>query len=184
MHVLITQHDSKINHLVDDLQDKLRSIRTGRASIGLIDNLVVNVYDSKLSLKEVASVNLQDPRTLLIDVWDKSILKDIEKSLQAANLGLSVVNDGKNIRVIVPLLTEETRKELVKTVHQKVENSKIALRQIRNTIKDSILAAVKSKEITEDEKYAIQKHLDDYINKYTTTLDNMGLDKEKEITRI
>lgn len=169
---------------IDHLAQELGAMRTGRAHGALVENISVDAYGSLTPLKQLASISIPDARTITIVPWDKSILKDIEKAIVGANTGLTPMNDGSVVRVPIPALTEEGRKNLVKIVWQKVEQAKIGIRTIRDKIKEEIIKAEKAKELTEDDRYVLVKELDEITKEYTAKAESAGTAKEKEILTI
>jgi len=169
---------------IDHLTQELAAMRTGRAHGALVENIPVDAYGSLTPLKQLASISIPDARTIVIAPWDKSILKDIEKAIVGANTGLTTMNDGVVVRVPVPTLTEESRKNLVKIVWQKVEQAKIGIRTLRDKIKEEIGKEEKAKTITEDDRYGMIKELDEVTKEYTAQAETSGDTKEKEILTI
>ncbi len=169
---------------IDHLMQELSAMRTGRAHSALVENISVDAYGSLTPLKQLASVSIPDARTIVISPWDKSILKDIEKAIITANTGLTSMNDGSVVRVPISTLTEESRKNLVKIVWQKVEQAKIGVRTLRDKIKEEIGKEEKAKTITEDDRYNLIKELDEITKEYTTQAESAGNTKEKEILTI
>ena len=166
-----------INHTQEDLS----SIRTNRATPALVENIRVDVYGSKMPLIQVASITVPEPKQLLVEPWDKNILKDAEKAIETASLGLSVKNEGSCLRLSIPLMTEESRQQIVKVLHEKIENGRIGLRNVRDKIKEEIITAERTKEIGEDEKYKLIEELDKMTRNFTDEINEIGQHKEKEI---
>ena len=163
------------------LEDELKNLRTGRASVSLVEGLMVETYGSLSQLQHLASPRVPAARSILISPWDKSILKDIEKSLLAANLGVNPVNDGSAIRLVLPTLTEENRKALVKIVGQKVEQSKIAIRALRDGLREEVQKSEKLNEITEDDRYDLYKQIDEMTKLVSARAEEFGTRKEQDI---
>lgn len=163
------------------LRDELRGLRTGRAHASLIEGVMVEAYGSLSALQHIASISIPDARTILISPWDASILKDVEKALLGANIGISPVNDGVAIRLVLPVLTEDNRKALVRIVGQKVEQAKIAIRSYRDSLRDEVHKAEKAREITEDDRYDLYKKIDEMTKFYTTQAEELGAKKEEDI---
>lgn len=170
--------------VVESLQRDLGSLRTGRASIALVEDVEVEAYGAKMPLKGVASLSTPDARTLLIEPWDKSVLKDIERALIAANLGINPVVDGTAVRLMMPQLTEESRKELIKIMKTKLEEYRQRLRRVRDEAKERILAAEREKDLSEDERFRQQELLDKMAGEFTEEIKKIGESKEKEIMTI
>lgn len=169
---------------IDFFKKDISSLRTGRANPGLLDGVLVEAYGSKMPLNGVASISVADAKSILLTPYDKSVLKDIEKALIEADLGLGVVNEGDKIRMTVPLMTEENRKNLVKKLNEKMEEARIAIRQIRDEIKNSIEEAEKNKETSEDDKFRFIKELDEEVKKKNDELKELRDKKETDIMTI
>ncbi len=166
------------------LTEELGTLRIGRANPLIVENIYAEAYGVKTPLKQLASIAVPEARTLLITPWDKNIIKDIEKGIVLANIGINPVNEGNHIRLTVPALTEESRKELVKAVGEKMEKTKIAMRQLRDKIKDDIAKQEKDGQLTQDDKYDLQKKLDDMVKDYHEKIKDLGEKKAKEIMTI
>jgi len=166
---------------LDHLRSELSKLRVGRASATMVDSVRVDVYGSQMSLKEVAALATPDPKTITIQPWDRSLFGEIEKAILAANLGLTPMNDGKIIRINMPPLTEERRKDFVKQISKEGEAAKVAVRNIR---RDAMDALKKDKEMTEDNQRRsqdeIQKMTDQFIQEIDKTIDS----KTKEVMTI
>lgn len=163
------------------LTDSLATLRVGRANPIMVENILVDVYGAQTPLKQMASITVPEARTILVAPWDKAIIKDIAKAIELANIGISPVNEGAQLRLTVPALTEESRKELVKSIGEKMEKTRIAIRQIRDKAKDNIVKQEKNKQLTEDDKYDLQKKLDELVKDYNEKIKAMGDKKEQEI---
>ena len=182
--VSIKQHRTEFQGVVDHLINELVTVRTGRANAALVDRVLVENYGAMTPIQHVASISVPDARTIMISPWDKTALKEIEKAIVAANLGVNPVNDGVAVRIAMPMMTEEVRKAQVKMVGHKVEQAKIALRGQRDKIKEEILSQEKSKEITEDDRYSLIEELDSAIKEFTAVLEQTGKTKETDIMEI
>ena len=150
MDEIINNHKENFEKNIRDLKDDLATLRVGRANPLMVENILVLAYGVKTPIKQLASITIPEARTILVQPWDKTIIKDIEKSLAEANLGISPVNEGQQIRLSIPPLTEESRKELTKSVGEKTERARVAIRQLRDKVRDEIVKKEKNKEITED----------------------------------
>lgn len=159
-------------------------MRTGRASAAIVEDIMVEAYGTHQTLKSLASINIPDAKTVNIDPWDKSILSAVEKAVRDCGLGLSPVNTGSQVRIFLPELTSERRNELIKILHQKEEAARIALRKVREEIKEMIKAAEDDKEITEDEKYRLQEDLEKMVKEYNDKVKEIADKKEGEINTI
>lgn len=174
----------KFKQAIEFFEKEISSLRTGRANPSVLDGLHVEAYGTTMPLNGVGNIAVSDGRSLVITPWDKNVLKEIEKSIVAADLGLGVVNEGDKIRLTVPMLTEENRKELVKKLNTKMEDARIVIRQIRDEVKQAIEKAFEDKEISEDDKFRFVKELDETINDYNEELKTLRDHKEKEIMTV
>jgi ribosome recycling factor len=166
------------------LKEDLNTVRAGRANPSLLDKVMVEYYGSPTPLKNLANISVPDPRTLLITPFDPKAVSEIEKGINVANIGINPSNDGKCVRLIIPQVTEERRKELTKTVKKMGEDAKVAVRNIRRDANDDFKKLEKSHDITEDE---LKKALDDVqkaIDKTTKEIDDIVSAKEKEILEV
>ncbi len=159
-------------------------MRTGRASAALIEGIRVEIYGQSMDLKSNASITVPDNKTLQIEPWDKSIVKDIEKALIDANLGMMPNVAGTVIRLVMPPMNEENRKSMVKLVNQRAEGAKITMRNIREKIKGAIQADEKAKTISEDERKRLLEQLDKMVAEYNAKIEAFTEDKEKEIMTV
>jgi ribosome recycling factor len=179
-----TQVRSRMEKAVEDFRNELAGMRTGRANVHMLDSVNVDAYGSKMALNQVATVHAAEAQLITVQPWDPSLLGAVEKAIRSADLGLNPMNDGKIVRVPVPALTEERRKEMVKHLHKVLEEHRTAVRNVRRDGVDMVKRSTKDKKITEDdEKRAldeIQKLTDDEIKK----MDEMCKAKEKEILSV
>ncbi len=162
----------------------LSAIRTGRARPALVENLQVEYYGTPTALSQVASIKVPDARLLVIEPWDRSVLGGIEKAILKSDIGLNPSNDGTVIRLSFPPLTQERRQELVKVVHKKVEDGKIALRNIRRDAHEELRAMEKRKEISEDEEKRATEQLQKLVDRYIQQMEQIGKAKESELMEI
>lgn len=170
---------------IDHLRHEIDGLRTGRATPALVEDVLVEAYGTKQQLKALASIAVSDAKTLTIEPWDKSVLQSIETSIRNnASLGLNPVNDGKLIRLMLPDLTSDRRQELIKVLHQKLEQAKIAIRKSREDARDTILAAEKAKEIGEDDRFSLQEQVEDLVKEYYEKIKVIGEKKEAEIVKV
>lgn len=178
---IISIADEKMKKSITVLKHEFGSLKAGRANTSMLDRIRVESYGSLVPVSQVANVSSPEPRVLLIQPWDKSSMKEIEKAILKSDLGLNPSNDGSAIRLIIPELTEETRKNLIKIVKKTGEEAKVAIRSIRRDANDKIKVLKKSSEITEDEvkksEDIIQKETDKFIKEVDSLIDT----KEKEI---
>lgn len=180
----ISEHKSEFNKAIDFLKQDIAGLRTGRASTIMVEDVHVEAYGSRQPLKAVASISVSDAKTLVVDPWDKSLLAAVEKGLRDSGLGINPVNDGRLIRLCLPELTVERRQELIKVLHQKLENARVSIRKIREEIRDLIGEAEENKEISEDEKYRLQEDLDKMVKDFNEEIKQIGDKKEEEINAI
>lgn len=169
---------------LDFLKQDISSLRTGRATPAIVEDVFVEAYGTKQPLKAVASISVADAKTINIDPWDKGLMQAVELAIRNSDLGISPVNDGKLIRVSLPDLSTERRQELIKVLHKKLEQARIAMRKIREDVRDEIDKQEKDNNISEDEKYAEQDELEKVVKDYNDKVKEIGEDKEKEITTI
>lgn len=166
------------------LKDGLGSLRGTRATPAIVENVIVEAYGAKQPLKALAAIAVSDPKTLVIEPWDKSIIKDIEKAIQTAGIGVNPVNEGPLIRIALPPLTEESRKELVKIVRTRQEDARGAVKGIREKLRQTIIGEEKNKKISEDEKFRQLEKLDKIVGEYNDKIKGLGESKEKEIMTV
>ena len=184
MNEYITKHQEDFDKTVEHFKSELNNLRVGRANPSTIENVLVDSYGTKTPLLQVSSISVSDARSMTVEPWDKNLLKDIEKALTVANLGYSISVESTLVRVVVPQMTEENRKDIVKTLNEKLEASKVAVRAVREKVKEEITSAEKNKEITEDDKFDYIKELDEKTQELTKQLQEMGDAKEKEIMSV
>jgi ribosome recycling factor len=184
MSPLVTEHRLAFDKALEHLKLELQTIRSNRAHPSLVEDVKVAAYGSTSRLKELATITVPDPRTIQVQPWDKTILKDIERSLQEANLGLSVLNDGAVLRLTLPPLTSESRQALLKVLQQKLEAGRVQVRQIRERVREHIVKAERQKEIGEDDRYRAQEDLDEVAREYVEQVNALGSRKEEEITTV
>lgn len=169
---------------LDHVREELASIRTGRANPGLVENVTVMAYGSPMPIVQLASVTVQDNRTLVIQPWDKNVLKDIERALQQADLGMTPVNDGTVLRMTAPALTEERRKEFIKMLHQKLEAGRVAIRKIREDQLKDLKQGKQDGDMGEDEFNRQQKELQKAVDDVIAQIDSLGEKKEVELMTV
>jgi len=177
-------YESKMKKTVEVLQTLYSTIRAGRANPAVLDQIRVDYYGSPTPINQIASISTPDSRTLLIQPWDASSLKAIEKAIIASELGINPANDGRVLRLVFPQPTEERRKELIKQVHKAAEDSKVAIRNIRRDAVEHFKAQKKKSEITEDDLADTEKDLQKLTDKFITELDKVAEKKEAEIKEI
>ena len=169
---------------LDHLASEFATVRAGRANAGVLDHIQVEYYGSPTPIQQVASISSPDPRSLVIQPWDSSILKGIEKAILTSDLGINPTNDGKCIRLLFPQLTEERRKDLAKQVKKYGEECKVAIRNIRRDAMDTYKKQQKASEITEDDLKGLEKDMQELTDEYIKKVDDMTAKKEKELYAI
>ena len=181
---LLAQEETRMDKSIEALKHEFASIRTGRASVSLLDKVMVDYYGTPSPINQVANISVPEPRMILIAPWDKSMIGAIEKAILQSDLGLNPGNDGAQIRLVIPQLTEERRKEIVKVVHKKAEDAKVAIRNILRDANDAIKKEEKAKTITEDDAKdgldQIQKLTDAKIKQ----IDQLKDVKEKDVLEV
>jgi len=181
---LLTELKAKMQKSVDGLAKELATIRAGRASPGLLDNVTVDYHGVPTPLRQLASISIPEANLIVIQPWDRASLRDIEKAILTANLGLNPSNDGNVVRVVIPPLSEERRKELVKFVSKLVEERRVAIRNIRRDGIEKLRQMAKNKEISEDELKINNKKVDQLTEVYIEKASEVGKAKEKEILEV
>ena len=174
----------RFQQVVEHLEQDLKAIRTGRANAALIENITVDAYGSSMDLKSVAAISIPDFKTIQIEAWDKNLIKDIEKAIIAANIGLNPNVAGAVIRLIMPAPTEETRRDTVKRVHALGEQTRKGIRNVREEVRDAVLKAEKEKEISEVERFRECEQLDKISHEWNGRIDAAVKSKEEEIMTV
>lgn len=178
------EYENKMKKTVEALQNQYAIIRAGRANPSILDQIKVEYYGTPTPINQIASVSTPDPRTLMIQPWDASSLKLIEKAIQTSDLGINPTNDGRFLRLVFPQPTEERRKELIKQVSKHSEDAKVAIRNIRRDAVEFYKAQKKKSEITEDDLADTEKDLQKLTDNYIKELDKVAEKKEQEIKEI
>jgi ribosome recycling factor len=176
--------EQKMQKSLEALKNDLAKVRTGRAHTGLLDHIQVEYYGSMVPLSQVANVTLVDARTIGVQPWEKPMVAKVEKAIRDSDLGLNPATQGELIRVPMPALTEERRKELIKVVKHEGENAKVAVRNLRRDANTSLKDAVKAKEISEDDERRSQDDIQKLTDKYVTEIDKMLAQKESELMAV
>ena len=176
--------EDRMQKTIDAIQRELASIRTGKASISLVEGIKVDYYGNLTPLSQVASITIPDPKLLVIQPWEKKLIPEITKAIQKSNLGLNPLTDANVIRLPIPPLTEERRRDLVKLVKKISEEGKIALRNIRREANDQTKKAEKEKKISEDDSRKAQEKVQEITDKYIQFIDNSVKKKEEEMMEI
>lgn len=184
MQELFKKTEEKMNKTIEALEREYKSIRAGRATAAVLERVTVDYYGVPTPVQQMAAISIPEARTLLIQPWDASTLKEIEKAILTSEIGINPQNDGKIIRLNFPPLTEERRKEIVKEVRKKGEDSKVAIRNQRRTALDDLKALKKGNEITEDDEKDGEKKIQNLTDKFCKEIDSVAEAKEKEIMEI
>ena len=181
---IIKDAESRMSKAIDALRNELATIRAGRANPALLDRVTVEYYGAETPLKQLAGITAPEARLLVVQPYDKSILNEIEKAILKADLGLTPANDGSVIRIAIPPLTEERRKELVKLVKKAAEDAKVAVRNVRRDANDSLKKSEKDGEITEDDLRRYSDDIQKLTDKHIAKIDEIAANKEKEIMEV
>lgn len=177
-------YEEKMQKTISAFQNEMNSIRAGRANPAVLDRVSVDYYGTPTPIAQVGSISVPEPHMIMIQPWDASIVKEVEKAIIKSEIGITPNSDGKVIRLAFPPLTEERRKELVKTVSKKTEESKVAVRNVRRDALDDFKNKKKNSEITEDDLKGAEKDIQDLTDRYCKELDRLSAAKEKEIMEI
>lgn len=180
----LNQYEEKMGKSLSVLESDFASIRAGRANPAILDKVTVEYYGVATPLTQIGNVSVPDPRSILIQPWDASIVKEVEKAILASDIGITPNNDGKSIRLNFPPLTEERRKDLVKGIKKKGEDTKVAVRSIRRDAMEAFKLDKKNGEITEDDLKEIEKDVQKITDKYIKYIDDAVSKKEKEIMEV
>jgi ribosome recycling factor len=181
---VIIEMADKMEKSVDSFKNELSKVRTGRASISLLDGISVDAYGSPMPMNQVATMTIPESRMIAIQPWDPQMVPAIEKAIMASNLGLAPANDGKVIRLTIPQLTEERRKELVKQVRKVAEEFRVAIRNVRREAIDILKKQKKDKEISEDDLFKLQDDAQKETDTYVKQIDAVTENKEKEMMEV
>ena len=176
--------EAKMEKRVDGYNSELKTIRAGRANASVLDKVAIDYYGTMTPVAQIGSISSPEPRMLVVQPWDATALKEIEKAINKSDIGITPQNDGKVIRLTFPPLTEERRKELVKTVKKYTEEAKIQIRNIRRDAMEDFKAQKKKSEITEDDLKGIEKDIQNLTDKYIKELEEISAAKEKEILEV
>ncbi len=176
--------EEKMEKTISVLKDELLTIRAGRANPNMLDRVMVDYYGTMTPLKQMAGVSAPEPRTILVQPWDKSAVGSVEKAILMADLGFNPTNDGASIRINIPQLTEERRKDLIKIVSKTCEQAKVAIRNERREANDAIKKLEKNSELTEDDSKKAQDEVQKLTDAHIKTIDEMMTKKEKDIMEV
>ena len=181
---LMLEQEQRMDKSIESLKHEFASIRTGRACVALLDKIMVDYYGSPTPINQVANISVPEPRMILVAPWDKSMIGAIEKAILQSDLGLNPGNDGTAIRLTIPQLTEERRKEIVKIVHKKAEDAKVAVRNIRRDANDVLKKEEKAKTITEDDVKDGLDQIQKLTDKKIKQIDDLKAVKEKDVLEV
>ena len=173
--------EQRMDKSVDALRGELRKLRTGRAHSSLLDHITVEYYGSEMPLNQAANIGVEDARTLTVKPWEKSMVPVVEKAIMNSDLGLNPATNGDLIRVPLPPLTEERRKEMVKLVRQEAEKARVAIRNIRRDANSDLKSLLKEKEISEDDEHAAEEAIQKLTDKYTGLVEQVAEEKEQDL---
>jgi ribosome recycling factor len=174
----------RMQKALESLEKDFKRLRTGRASISLLDGIKLDYYGSPTPLNQLATLTVPEPRTIMIQPWDNTIIGEVEKAILKSELGLTPMNDGKIVRINVPPLTEERRRDLVKVIKKNAEEAKVAVRNIRRDSNEMVKDLKKDKEISEDEQFRAQDEIQKITDEYIKNIDSVYSNKEKEVLEI
>ena len=184
METIIKNLEEKGQKTISVLKEDLNTVRAGRANPALLDKIMVNYYGMPTPLKNISNVSVPDPRTLLISPFDPKSIGEIEKAINMANIGINPSNDGKSIRLVIPQVTEERRKELTKTVKKMGEDTKVAVRNLRRDANDKVKKLEKAGDYTEDDRKEALDDIQKMVDQAIKDIDQIVADKEKEIMEV
>lgn len=184
MEAIFSKTKEKMEKCLNSLERDYKAVRAGRANPAILDRVTVDYYGTPTPINQMAAISVPEPRMLMIQPWDASTLKEIEKAINTAEIGINPSNDGKAIRLVFPPLTEERRKELVKDIAKRAEEAKVAIRNVRRDAMDDLKKLKKNNEITEDNQKTGEKKLQDITDSYVKEAEEMEKKKEQEILSI
>ena len=177
----LNQHKKEFDKVIEHFKNEAVSIRTGRAAASLVDEITVEHYGGKYKLKELATISIPEPKTILVQPWDKSAGDAILKGIKSSNLGINPISDGQGIRLVMPALTEERRKEFVKFLRQKTEEARQAIRHVRGKIWEDAQEKEKARQISENEKFKAKEGLQKIVDEYNKKIEEIQKKKEEEL---
>lgn len=184
MNERLNKYEEKMNKTIDNLEAEFSSIRAGRANPHILDKIRVNYYGTETPLQQVGNISVPEPKVILISPWDPKTIKDIERAIQASDIGINPTNDGKNIRLVFPDLTEERRRDLSKDVKKKSEEAKVAIRNVRRDAVDEAKKIAKSGEISEDSGKDLEDEAQKLTDKFIKKIDQLTSAKIDEIMTV
>jgi ribosome recycling factor len=180
----LAQAKTRMEKAVEDFRKELSSVRTGRANVAILDHVRVDYHGTPMPLNQLGTLNVPDPTTIVISPWDPGAVSLIDKAIRTSDLGLNPTNDGKVVRVPIPPLTEDRRKEMVKHLHKVLENHRTAVRNIRRDLKEAVEKLEKEKKISEDEKKRSLDELEKLTHSETKKIEDLSAAKEKEVLEL
>ncbi len=181
---LFSDAERRMQKAIDALKQDLTAIRTGRASASLVDRIQVEYYGTPTPVNQVASISVPDARQVVIQPWDRKMLPDIEKAIQKSDLGINPNNDGQVIRLNIPPMSEERRRDMAKVLHKKLDEHKVAVRNIRRDVQDKLRDREKKKEVSEDELKRSSDKLQKLTDRFIDEMDKVGKSKEQELMEV
>ena len=184
MNERLKHYNEKMEKTIRVLENEYSAIRAGRANPAVLDKITVDYYGTPTQIQAMAAISVSEARILVIQPWDKSTLRPIEKAIQASDIGINPTNDGTGIRIVFPPLTEERRKEICKQIKKQGEDSKVAIRSIRRDANEKFKALKKSSEVSEDEEKDLEDQMQKMTDKFCKRIDEIAAKKEKEILEI
>lgn len=184
MNETISKAEARMERRLSHLADEYAAIRAGRANPAVLDKVVVDYYGAPTPVNQLAAVSVTEARTLMVQPWDASVLRAIEKAIQTSDIGINPQNDGKALRLVFPPLTEDRRKEIVKEVSKMAEETKVSVRNVRRDAVDKVKAKKKDGELTEDDLKKAEKKIQDLTDRFVKEIDKMAEKKQKEVMAI
>lgn len=181
---VLVQTEARMKRAIEALRKEVATVRTGRAAPSLVEGLEVEAYETATPLIQLAAISAPEPRLIVIQPWDRSLIKAIERAIQASDLGLTPGNDGALIRLQIPALNEERRRDLVKLLHKKIEEGRVEIRTLRRHAHDELRAKEKGAGVSADELKRLDGQLQKLTDRYVLTADEIGQAKEKEIVEV
>ena len=181
---ILKDADSRMKKCIEALNKELSSIRTGRASPALVEHIKVDYFGVLTPLIQLASISVPEPKTISIHPWDRTLINNIDKAILKSDLGLNPINDGNNIRISIPALTEERRKDLMKVIHKRLEESRVTVRNIRREAVEELKSSEKNKEISQDQSIRASEQIQKLTDSYIDSVNRIGKDKEAEILEV
>ncbi|MCX7925138.1 MAG: ribosome recycling factor [Fimbriimonadales bacterium] len=182
--ILFKDAEERMKHAIEHLKQDLAGYRTGRANPAMVERITVDYHGTPMQLQHLASITVPEPRQLLIQPWDQSAVSAIEKAIQRSELGVNPVSDGRTLRITLPPLTEERRKDLIKQVHKRAEEGRIAIRNIRRDLHEHLRQMQKNKQISEDELKRYEQQMEKLTHKYIEEVDKLQKAKDEELMEV